>query len=371
MEIFCAAKPGLEPVLAREMAALGLAPHAPVPGGVTCEGSWTTVWRANRDLRCADRVLLRLASFRAMHPAQLDKRARKLPWATWLPPGAAVTVEATSRKSRIYHAGAVKTRVAGAIEAALGAKAGGAPTHRVFARLDDDLCTLSLDTSGEPLHRRGAKTWVGKAPLRETLAAAFLAQCGYDPAEPLVDPMCGSGTILIEAAEIAAGLVPGRARRFAFETLPSFDQRAYAALPGAAPRAKAQIWGAPRAKAQIWGADRDQGAVAGAEANSARAGVAKRITLTRAPLSDLAVPAGPPGLVLTNPPYGARIGNRKTLFGLYGALGEVLRSRCRGWRLGIVTSEGGLARATGLDLTPGPPVPHGGLQIRLWQTGPI
>jgi putative N6-adenine-specific DNA methylase len=365
-DIFLTAPPGLEPWLAAEAAAAGFAAPVAVPGGVTVRGGWAEVWRANLDLRGAGRVLVRVAAFRALHLAQLDKRARKVDWAALLPAGARVKVEASVQASRIYHAGAAAARVMGAIAAATGATAGlleeGA--LRVLVRIDDDLCTISLDTSGEPLHRRGTKAEVGKAPLRETLAALFLAACAWDGTTPVVDPMCGSGTIPIEAAGIALGLAPGRARSFAFQSLPGFDAEAWAAL-----KARPAV---PRSDAVMWGSDRDAGAVRMAAANAARAGVEGRVRLACRAVGDLHPPEGPPGLVLVNPPYGARIGARKLLFGLYAAFGTVLRERFTGWRVGLITADDGLARATGLPFAPpGPPVPHGGLTVRLWQAGPL
>ena len=170
--------------------------------------------------------------------------------------------------------------------------------------------------------------------------------------------MCGSGTICIEAAEIALGLVPGRSRSFAFETLASFDPVAWAGLkPSPTPRP---------VPARFFASDRDQGAVAMARQNAQRAGVDAQIAFACHGVSELQRPDTAPGIVLVNPPYGARIGNRKLLFSLYGALGKTLAGRFKGWRVGLVTSDGGLARATGLALSPiGPPVAHGGLGVTL------
>lgn len=367
-DIFLVVPPGLEQPLAEEARAAGFDVTGQEPGGVTLRGGWPEVWRANLELRGATRVLARIAGFRALHPAQLDKRARKVPWAEVLCPDVPVTVEAVTRKSRIYHAGAARDRVAGAIADALGVPVASAETPAavtVMVRIDDDLCTISLDTSGEPLHRRGMKQAVGKAPLRETMAAGLLRLCGFDGREPVVDPMCGSGSFVIEAAEIAAGLHPGRARGFAFEHLASFDPAAWAALRN---RPAPPL---PEGLA-FYGSDRDDGAIRGAQANAERAGVAALCRFERRAISDLPRPDGPPGLVMVNPPYGARIGNRKLLFGLYGALGEVLRTRFAGWRVGLVTSDEGLARATRLPfLPPGPGIAHGGLKVRLWRCGPL
>ena len=363
-EIFLATAPGLEEVLADEVVALGLGPAKAVPGGVEIAGGWPEVWRANREIRGANRVLARIGAFRAMHLAQLDKRARKFDWADVLRADVPIKVEATCRRSKIYHEGAASQRIARAITETLGAPEGGEGAIRVMARIEDDLVSLSVDTSGEPLHRRGHKLATGKAPLRETLAALFLRQCGSDGGEPVLDPMCGSGTFPIEAAEIACGLAPGRDRRFAFEDLATFDAVAWQAMNAQTAPRKTEL--------RFTGLDRDAGAVRMAEENAARAGVAGITSFACQPISALTRPEGPPGLVMVNPPYGARIGNRKLLFGLYGSLGEALRREMRGWRVGLVTSDGGLARATGLPfLPPGPPVAHGGLKVTLWRTDPL
>lgn len=366
MSIFLVTAPGLESLLAQEAAEAGFAGVEAVTGGVTLTGGWDAVARANRELRGAARVLVRIAEFRAFHLAQLDKRARRVDWAGLLRPDVPVRVEATCRKSKIYHDRAAAQRLRRAISDALGAsgEADGAGTGddaegvRILLRIEDDLCTVSVDTSGAPLHRRGHKEWIGKAPLRETMAAMFLRDCGYRGDRPVVDPMCGSGTFVLEAAEMALGLAPGRARRFDFERLA-------VSIPAVA--AAADMRAGDNAVPRFHGYDRDDGAVRGATANAARAGLSEVVTFERAAVSDLVPPEGPPGLVMVNPPYGARIGNRKLLFGLYGALGRTLAERFGGWQLGMVTSDEGLARATGLTLSQSAPVMHGPLRIKLYK----
>ena len=363
-EIFLACPPGLEPLLREEAAEAGFVAPLAVAGGVTVQGEWSEVWRANLHLRGAARVLARVAEFRAPHLAQLDKRARRVDWAGLIAPGTPVRVEATCRRSKIYHDRAAAQRIARAVADAVGPLEEGAEPLRLAARIEDDLCTISLDTSGAPLHQRGTKQAVGKAPLRETLAALFLRACFYRGSEPVVDPMCGSGTIVLEAAAIAAGLAPGRARGFAFERLATFDAAGWGAMREAAPPPKPDL--------RLYGYDRDQGAIRAAEANAGRAGVAELTAFACQPISALERLAGPPGLVLVNPPYGGRIGNARLLHALYGTLGEVLRARFAGWRVGVITSEPGLARATGLPFAEtGPPVPHGALKIRLYRTSAL
>lgn len=363
LEIFAVVAPGLEDILAAEARAANFNVTDTIPGGVTLRGGWPEVWRANLTLRGATRILVRLASFRALHLAQLDKRSRKLAWGEWLRPDLPLRVEAVCKKSRIYHNKAAAQRIERNLAAAGFALS---PEAEIVLklRIDDDLATISVDTSGESLHRRGLKTQVNKAPMRETLASLFLRATGFDGTEPVYDPMCGSGTFVIEAAEIACGLLPGRARSFAFENLATFDADAWTALKNEAP--------SPSTLPTFSGSDRDQGAIQMSRANAERAGVGDVTDFICAPISDATPPEGPPGLVIVNPPYGTRIGKKAPLHGLYAAFGERMKTAFAGWRIALITSEPGLARATGLDWqTPGPIVDHGGTKVRLYQTGPL
>ncbi|RMD47501.1 MAG: class I SAM-dependent RNA methyltransferase [Alphaproteobacteria bacterium] len=363
-DIHLVAPPGLEPELAAEARERGFAPARPVPGGVLVEGGLPEAIRANLELRGAVRVLLALARFRAPHLARLERGLRRIDWARWLRPDVPVRVQASCRRSRIWHEGAAAERLVRAVRAAVAApvSVGASDPASVGLRLHilDDLVTLSLDTSGGPLHRRGFKQAVGGAPLRETTAALILRRAGWSREEPLLDPMCGSGTFLIEAAEIAAGLAPGRARPFAFELLAGFDADALAA-------ARARPLAPPvEPPPLILGLDREGGAIAAARANAERAGVAGRIRLARAEIGALRRPPGPPGLVVVNPPWGRRLGGRG-LGTLHRRLGSSLARELGGWRVALITPDAGLARATGLPLEPcGPPFPAGGVRLKLW-----
>lgn len=361
-EIFLITLPGLEQALLQEAREKGFRNPRAIAGGVVISGGWPDVWRANLELRGASRVLARIGSFRAAHLAELDKKARAFPWKDHLRADVPVKVEATCRASRIYHSGAAAERIARAISEELGAKLEADAALLVKARIEKDVVTLSLDASGELLHKRGHKAEVAKAPLRETMAAMFLRQCGFDGNEPVLDPMCGSGTFVIEAAEIAARLAPGRNRDFAFTQLKSFDAQAWNSM-----RAEAAC-GARMPSFTFHGRDIDAGAVRMSRANATRAGVEAFTRFDEADVAGLAPPEGPPGLVIVNPPYGARIGKSNALKALHIALGRSLLSRFRGWRVGLVTSNEMLARATGLPFGPaGEPVAHGGLKVRLWQ----
>lgn len=364
-EIFLVATPGLEKPLLAESLANGFADARITQGGVTITGTWEDVWRANLCMRGATRVLARLGSFMAFHLAQLDKRARKFPWGDILRAEVPVRVEvSTSRKSKIYHAGAATQRIETALKESHGMTISADAPVTIKVRIDDNRVTISVDTSGDSLHKRGHKEAVGKAPMRETLAALMLRECGYDGRETVLDPMCGSGTFLIEAAEIAMGLAPGRTRDFAFQQLATYDAEAWHAL-----RATGET---PAPTQHFHGSDRDAGAIRMARANAERAGVGDFITFQTLAASDLRRPDGPPGLVICNPPYGGRIGNQKMLYGVYAALGQTLKQEFAGWRVGLVTSEAGLAKATGLPFKPkGAPIPHGGLKVWLFQTGQL
>lgn len=364
-EIFLSATPGFEPVLGKEAETAGFKEPKIVTGGVTIRGSWPDVWRANLELRGTGRVLARIDEFRAMHLAQLDKRARRLVWGDVLRSDVPFRVQAScSKGSRIYHSGAAAQRIERAIREELGARHSPDADVVIKVRIDDDLCTVAVDTSGEPLHKRGHKEAVAKAPMRETMASLFLRQCGYLATEPVLDPMCGSGTFIIEAAEIAAGLKPGRSRHFAFEQLATFDKAAWESLRGTADVGKPTL--------RFYGSDLDAGAIRMSRANAERAGVTEITEFQQLAVSEITPPPGPPGLVIVNPPYGDRLGDRNELQSLYRSFGKALLSRFSGWRVGLVTSEASLAKATGLPFAqPSGPVSHGGLRITLFLTGPL
>ena len=362
LSIFASALPGLEPALADELSGLGFPSVRSVPGGAEFRGGWPDVWRLNLWSACAGAVLIRLARFEARHLRQLDERARRVAWPATLRPGTRVLVEASAAKSKLYHTGAIAERVATALEAArcVPVTDREAAEARVLVRVVRDRVTISLDTSGAPLFRRGYKRDVGAAPLRETMAAAFLRMAGHDGGSVL-DPFCGSGTLVIEAAARAAGLAPGRDRRFAFEAFRTFDEDAWAAMREAGRTRRPVL-------ASFVGSDRDASVVAAARANADRAGVADLVRFETRSASE-ANPEGSAGLIIANPPYGERLGDAKALMPLYRAFGGAVRARLGGWHVGLITSEERLARATGLDWAArSAPVPHGPLKVWLWTT---
>ncbi len=317
--------------MAREVGALGLAAAAE-PGGVAFAGDVTALYRANLWLRAATRVLVRVGDVEARDFARLRRRAAALPWEAF-PRGPRVDVTVTARRSRLFHTGAVAERIAGAIADRLGAPGPDASELHLVVRGQDDVFTISADSSGDLLHRRGYRTEDAGAPLRETLAAGLLALCGWDGTRPLHDPTCGSGTIPIEAALLAAGRAPGLLRTFACESWPGARPDVFAAL-----RAEA-AGGAPRAS--IGGSDLDPLAVAAAARNADRAGVSAWVSLAAGDVAALRLPAGP-GLVLANPPYGRRL---RAAGAVYRALGRL--ARAAGWDLGVLAADESLARLAG------------------------
>ena len=364
--------PGVEALTARELALLGIAPGAVELGGVPFRADPCQVARANLELRTASRVLVRLGTFHASAFHELERRAVRLPWAQYVPAGGIVAFRVTSRKSKLYHQEAIAQRLAAAVArrvpgASPAARAGGIdqqpamelPSTQLFVvRLFRDECTVSADASGANLHQRGYRLATAKAPLRETLAAAMLLAIGWDGGVPLMDPLCGSGTIPIEAALVARRIAPGLERRFACERWPGFDA-GWSALRDAA---RSRVL--PRAPARILGSDRDAGAIEAATENARRAGVLDTVELRRVALSGVEPPPEP-GIVLTNPPYGVRLGQDRDLRDLYAQLGHALRRRCAGWRVALLSARDELAGQMRLELRPTLRTTNGGIRVKL------
>ncbi|HEY7956497.1 MAG TPA: hypothetical protein VII38_14435 [Polyangia bacterium] len=363
---FAVAAPGIEPVLAREVAALpGASEVQRVPGGVEFAGPLEVCWRANLELRTATRVLVRVGDFEAHDFSRLRRRAEALPWKLFTDGSAPLALHVSQARCRLYHTGAVGERLNEAVVAALGAKPNAidpkAPPVGLFARGQNDRWTLSLDASGELLHKRGWRTETALAPLRETLAAALLELCDWDPATPLVDPMCGAGTFAIEACARAMKRAPGLGRAFAFQRWPIFDPESWRRLLDDAERAVL-----PHPPAPICASDHDPEVMAAARRNAERAGLGAALQLAELELRDVTPPAfSSPGLVIVNPPYGHRVGDRRALGALYSELGRLLRTRFAGWRAGVLVADPRLARALGLRSEHEVALQNGGLRVRL------
>jgi putative N6-adenine-specific DNA methylase len=384
-DCYAVVAPGLERLAAAELRAMGLVPRErgtggsaaadAETGGVAFTASDEELFEANLRLRTASRVIVRVAEFRATAFHELERLARGVPWDAFLSPGGAVRLRVTCRKSRLYHSDGVAQRVAGAITRRVAgvtisggkdeadddaaAETPDQPAQLFLVRFAHDVCTISADSSGDLLHRRGYRLATAKAPLRETLAAAMLLAMDYDGSIPLVDPLCGAGTIAIEAALIARRIAPGIARAFACERWPGAPTRKYAEH-----RAIAREEVLPRAEASIVASDRDAGAVAATLANAERAVVAADIEIRRTALSGVTPPAGP-GLLLTNPPYGARVSAAEDVRNLYAQLGNVARAKCAGWTVGLLSADRAMEAQLKLPLSEALRFRNGGIPVRL------
>jgi len=367
LEIFAVAAPGLETILARELEGLGIIGAEVVEGGVSFRGNIAQLYEANLALRVASRVIVRVARFHADSFHELERRAKKIPWNEYLAPGARVRFRVTCRKSRLYHSDAVAQRFADAVNARIGNvsietatddddSADAAPTQLFIVRITHDDCVVSVDSSGELLHRRGYRLATGKAPLRETLAAAMVLASGWDSTRPLIDPMCGSGTIAIEAALLARGIAPGINRTFAFQNWPSYQKEVWQQLIS-----KGSVRGIIGV---ILASDRDDGVVKMAVENATRAGLREAIQFERKAVSAINPPQ-PPGSVITNPPYGARVGETGPLRNLYAQLGKTLRSKAPGYSLAFLSADRKLDAALKIPLETELRTTNGGIPVRL------
>lgn len=367
LSFFVTAAKGVEEVLAQEMAGLGLAGVTVEKGGVRFTGDLSACYRANLWLRTASRILIPLAEFPCDSPQQLYDGVRAISWDRYLTPDTTLAVECVLRDSALTHSGFVALKTKDAIVDTLRDHFGRRPSVNpkdpdllVNAHLVRNRCTISLDSSGTGLDRRGYRTEAGEAPLRETLAAALVLLTGWDGTVPLVDPLCGSGTILIEAALLALNRAPGLVRdRFGFQRWPSFDAPRWRRLVDEARQAERTTLSAP-----LLGIDRLEDVLAVARNNSRRAGVERIISFTAGDVRDLAPPP-PPGVILTNPPYGRRLGDEDQLKPFYGQLGDVFKQRCAGYTAWLFTGGLDLAKAVGLKASRRIVLYNGPLECRL------
>ena len=360
-DFFAVTAPGLEEVCAAEMEALGLDAVRCLAGGVAFAGGLRELYLANLWLRSASRVLVRVGEVRADAFPELFRKTVRLPWGRFVRRETPVRVRVTSHCSRLRHSGRIAETVAAAVDRSLGRAvppAGGEP-QLVLVRLENDLCTFSVDSSGELLHRRGYRLETAFAPLRETLAAGVLQLLAWDGSVPLLDPMCGSGTLLIEGALLASRRPPGERRSFAFMGWPRYRPGLWAALKGEAGRLHRPV------PAAITGTDRDPRALAAARRNAERAGVEAVVQLRVGQLRE-AAGQEEKGLVLCNPPYGERLGREDDLRPLYRTLGQVFRQGFAGWRGAFLCPEEGLARASGLPLEKVAKLSNGGISVGLY-----
>ncbi|HEX6573896.1 MAG TPA: class I SAM-dependent RNA methyltransferase, partial [Gemmatimonadaceae bacterium] len=360
---------GVELILEKELKQLGLKTTRTIPGGVELKGDIQTIHRANVHSRTANRIVARIAEFHASSFHELERRAKKIEWERFVSRGQSVRFRVTCRKSKLYHSDAVAERfenvLASKLDAKIADRIDGSDDDDIndgqlfIVRFLNDICVVSADTSGDLLYRRGYRQAVAKAPLRETLAAAMLIGSEWDISKPLVDPMCGSGTIAIEGAMMARNIAPGVARSFAFENWPDHDPTSLQLVRNAARAAERSSSGT-----EIVASDRDAGAVEAARANADRAGVGGDLAIEQKPLSAAHLPEGK-GWIVSNPPYGLRIGESGQLRNLYSTLGRILRERAPEYVLALLSADRKLEGQVGIDFSEMFRTTNGGIPVRL------
>ena len=349
--------PGLETLTATEMRGLGVGPGKAVFGGVPCDVSQQQLYGLNLRMRTATRVLLRVGNGFVDGPISLRRLIDEIEWERYVG-GCQLLVSASTKASTMFHTDMINEQVWAAIASrATVSSDPTAPSQRVLVRIDHDRATVSLDSSGERLDRRGCRLDGAKAPMRETLAAALVLTSGWSGAGPLVDPFCGSGTIVIEAALWARRLAPGRLRRFAFQQWPSFTRKAWRGAQDQATAGERLT-----EPVMIVAGDRDAGAVAAARANAERAGVGDLVEVRHGAVSNLRWPSGT-GAVVTNPPYGRRVGEADKLRDLYDSFGRLLAKNASGWSLTMVDADRTLSTRAGVRFEERVSTDNGGIDV--------
>jgi putative N6-adenine-specific DNA methylase len=352
-EFFATTAKGVEEVLAGELTRLGAQGVTPESGGVRFGGGIEAAYRANLWLRTASRILTPVAEFPCETPEQLYQGVRSIKWSSYLNADLTLAVDCNLRDSAMTHSGFVALKTKDAIVDDLRDRLGRRPNVdtkdpdlRVNVRLFRNRCTVSLDFSGIPLDRRGYRLDRHEAPLKENLAAALVEFSGWDGSTPFVDPMCGTGTIAIEAAMKALRIAPGLSRpRFGFQRWPGFDRLLWQRLVKEARQEALRELPAP-----VIGSDISYPAIEMAKENARRAGVGEVLTLSQAPMTSLTPPPGP-GVLIVNPPYGKRLGDEEALRPLYKEIGDVLKQRCKGYTAFLFTGNLELAKSVGLKAT--------------------
>lgn len=365
---FASCPRGLEGLLAQELAGLGAAQTQPVPGGVAFQGDLRTCYRANLESRLATRILMKLASSSYRTEKDVYDAALRITWPEWFSDRVSIRVDVNAIRSPLKSLEFATLRIKDAVCDRFRAERGRRPDvdtrfpgARIQAFLDQSTLTLYLDTSGEALHKRGYRRDAGEAPLKENLAAGIVRLTGWKVGEPLIDPMCGSGTIAIEAAMIALAIPAGHARTFGFERLAGFNRRLWKEV-----REKAFALRKPARALPIFARDRYGGELKKTRLNLEAAGLASCVELKQADVLDSGAPAAT-GVMIVNPPYGARLGEEAELAEFYPKFGDTLKKYYAGWRCYIFSGDGRLPNLIRLTATKRTPLYNGQLDCRLYE----
>jgi len=369
MEFFFATAPrGLESLLADELAGLGARDARAVPGGVAFRGGWDACYRANLWSRLASRVLWRVGEFSYSDEKSVYEAARTLDWTRQFGVERTLRVNVSAQKSPLNSLDFTTLRIKDAICDRFRDRFGSRPSVdranpdvRVHAFLEAASGVFYLDTSGEPLFKRGWRAGYAEAPLRENLAAGIVMLSGWTPEQPLLDPMCGGGTLLVEAAAMARGRAPGAKRGFGFEKLKIFDPEAWRKV-----KAEKRESAKESASLRLFGSDNDVQALKAARRNLAEAGVERWVTLEQADVLERAAPADA-GVLVANPPYGERIGSKEELAAFYPLLGNALKKNFAGWRCHFFTADLRMPKLIRLQPARRVPLFNGALECRLYE----
>jgi putative N6-adenine-specific DNA methylase len=368
IRFFATCARGLEPILAEELRGLGAADVQPGRGGVAFAGDKALLYKANLWLRSAIRVLMPILEAPVTSPDELYDVVRSIDWSEFLTPDHTLAVDCNVRDSRITHSKYAALRVKDAICDQFLERCGRRPSvdvERPMVGLNlhiyRDQAVLSLDSSGDSLHKRGYRPILTKAPLNEALAAGLVLSTGWRGDVPFVDPLCGSGTLSIEASWIALKRPPGLTRRhFGFMGWMDYDVELWTSLRDDARRdIRKQL------PATILGSDVRRDAIAFAVKNARAAGVGHLLHFAVRDVRDFQPPEGLPGVILCNPPYGERIGEERDLPALHRTMGTIFRERCCGWTAWVFTGNANLAREIGLEPAAQVPLFNGKIPCRL------
>jgi len=369
MERFFATCPrGLEPLLAEELQELNAENIHAVGGGVGFGGDFALCYQANLESRIASRILWQVATSRYRSEDDIYHAAYGLQWNDWFEPERTIRVDVSAIRCPLTSLNFVTLKIKDAVCDKFRRLSGRRPsvdTHwpdiPIQGHLTERDFTLYLDTTGDPLFKRGKRVAQGEAPLRENLAAGILRLAGWLPGIPLLDPMCGSGTFLLEAAQMALDIAPGLGRHFSFEKLKNFDRRRWQELlrHGAA-RQKSRV------PLPIYGSDVSGEALKSARANLAAAALEQVVTLKQANILEISAPVKE-GIIVTNPPYGVRLGEQRELAELYPKLGDLLKKQFGGWRAYILSADMRLPKLIRLAATKRTPLFNGPLECRLFE----
>jgi len=361
---------GLESLLAEDLAGAGAKDIAAVAGGASCNGDLETGYRINLESRIATRVLWRITQGDYRNEADLYRLAYEVDWCRQFSVDRSIRVYVTAIRSPLKSIEFITLKVKDAVCDRFRAETGRRPSVntrkpevRLHLFITDQRATLYLDTSGEPLYLRGHKLAKVGAPLKENLAAGILRLSGWQPGTPLLDPMCGSGTFLLEAAQICLDDAPGLSREaggFGFEQLKSFDAGLWRALRRTAAERRREAATFP-----LFGSDIAADAVARSRQNLAHAGLEQFVTLERCDLLQRAAPASA-GVLVANPPYGERLGSEEELAAFYPLLGNALKQRFAGWNCRFLSADKRLPKLIRLQTSRKIPLYNGALECRLY-----